>query len=83
MPPRAAYRTSGGRSRKKRNAGSRITAPPRPGCRLAASKAVNITLFSYDGRLQIGVNTDAAAVEDPELFVACLEKGIAGVQSVA
>ena len=48
-----------------------------------AGAAVNITLFSYDGQLQIGVNTDAAAVADPELFVACLEKGISEVQSVA
>ena len=30
-----------------------------------AGAATNITLFSYDGVLQVGVNSDAAAVPDP------------------
>jgi hypothetical protein len=45
--------------------------------------AANLTLFSYDGELQFGVNTDPAAVPDPELFVDCLERGVAEVLSLA
>ncbi len=45
--------------------------------------AANITLFSYDGEVQIGINTDRAAVEDPEFFVECLQKGVTEVLSVS
>jgi diacylglycerol O-acyltransferase len=45
--------------------------------------AVNATLFSYAGELQFGINTDPAAVSDPELFVECLERGVAEILSVA
>jgi WS/DGAT/MGAT family acyltransferase len=45
--------------------------------------AVNITLFSYDGELQIGINTDRAAVPDPEVFVESLQRGVDEVLSVA
>jgi WS/DGAT/MGAT family acyltransferase len=45
--------------------------------------ALNATLFSYAGELQFGINTDPAAVSDPELFVECLERGVAEVLSVA
>jgi WS/DGAT/MGAT family acyltransferase len=45
--------------------------------------ALNATLFSYDGELQFGINTDPAAVRDPELFVECLERGVAEVLSVS
>jgi WS/DGAT/MGAT family acyltransferase len=44
--------------------------------------AANVTLFSYDGELQFGINTDPAAVSDPELFVECLERGVAEVLAV-
>jgi diacylglycerol O-acyltransferase len=38
--------------------------------------AVNVTLFSYRGQLEIAVNTDRAAVPDPETFVRCLSRGM-------
>jgi WS/DGAT/MGAT family acyltransferase len=37
--------------------------------------AVNVTLYSYDGVCQIGVNCDRAAVPDAELLCECLERG--------
>ncbi len=41
-----------------------------------AGAAVNITLFSYDGVLHLGVNLDAKAVDDRPEFMACLRAGI-------
>ncbi len=41
--------------------------------------AANITLFSYDGDLGIAVNTDRAAIPDPDRFLECLERGLAEV----
>ena len=46
---------------------------PLPGC------AVMATLLSYAGTCSIGLNTDPAAVTEPELFVDCVEEGIAEV----
>jgi WS/DGAT/MGAT family acyltransferase len=45
--------------------------------------AANITLFSYDGQLHFAINTDPAAVPDPEVFTACLGEGVAEVLTVA
>jgi WS/DGAT/MGAT family acyltransferase len=47
-----------------------------------AGAAANVTAFSYDGTLAIGVNVDPAAVRDPALFVECLRKGVDEVLSV-
>ena len=41
--------------------------------------AANITLFSYNGDLGIAVNTDRAAIPDPDRFLECLEQGLAEV----
>lgn len=41
--------------------------------------AANITLMSYRGVCHLGVNTDAGAVPDPELFVQCLVEGFSEV----
>jgi len=41
-----------------------------------AGAAVNITLFSYDGTVHLGVNADRAAVTDHELFSRCLRAAI-------
>ncbi len=41
-----------------------------------AGAAINITLFSYDGAVQLGVNADRAAVVDHELFIRCLREAI-------
>jgi WS/DGAT/MGAT family acyltransferase len=45
--------------------------------------AVNVTAFSYDGTLQLGITMDAAAVPDPDVFLACLRDGLAEVVAVA
>jgi len=45
--------------------------------------ALNLTLFSYDGVCQIGVNMDCAAVRDPEVLVECLREGVAEVLALA
>ena len=45
--------------------------------------ATNITLLSYLDEVQIGVNTDPAAIPDPEVFVECLEEGFAEVLKAA
>jgi hypothetical protein len=37
--------------------------------------ATNITLVSYLDDLHIGINTDAAAIPDPDVFVDCLQEG--------
>jgi diacylglycerol O-acyltransferase len=42
-----------------------------------AGAAVNITLFSYDGVAQIGINVDRGAVGDVDLLRTCLEEGFA------
>jgi diacylglycerol O-acyltransferase / wax synthase len=50
---------------------------PLPGC------AVMATLLSYAGTCCIGLNTDPAAVTDPELFVDSVEEGIDEVLALA
>jgi WS/DGAT/MGAT family acyltransferase len=45
--------------------------------------AVNVTLFSYDGEIQLGVNMDRAAIPDPDRFIECLRAGLAEVLAVA
>jgi len=39
-----------------------------------AGAAINITLFSYDGGVHLGINSDRAAVVDHDLFVRCLHE---------
>jgi WS/DGAT/MGAT family acyltransferase len=48
-----------------------------------AGAAVNVTLYSYDGVCQIGVNCDRAAVPDAELLTECLERGFAELLDAA
>jgi hypothetical protein len=50
---------------------------PLPGC------AVMATLLSYAGTCCIGLNTDPAAVTDPEAFVRCLREGVDEVRALA
>lgn len=45
--------------------------------------ATNITLLSHIDELQIGVNTDPAAVPDPDVFLACLQEGFDEVRKIA
>ncbi len=57
--------------------GARIAASfpmgPRTGC------ALNITVLSYKGSLDLGINLDPAAVTDPAALVDCLEESFASV----
>ncbi len=48
-----------------------------------AGAAVNVTAFSYDGDMQIGINADPAAVTEPERLVSCLEQGFDEVLALA
>lgn len=41
--------------------------------------AANVVLLSYLDEVQVGVNTDPAAVPDGEVFLTCLEEGFAEV----
>lgn len=45
--------------------------------------SLNLTLVSYIGHCDIGVNIDTAAVPDPELMVRCLEEGFAEIAALA
>lgn len=47
-----------------------------------AGAAVNCTVFSYDGVMHIGINTDTAAVPDPELLLECMQKGFEEILAV-
>jgi hypothetical protein len=38
--------------------------------------AFNATLLSYLGRLDIGVVTDTAAIDDPELLCTCIDESL-------
>ncbi len=62
-------------------AGARITHMfpfgPLPGC------AAMITMISHDGTCCIGVNTDPAAVTDPELLLDCFRAGFDEVLALA
>ncbi|HEX6786627.1 MAG TPA: wax ester/triacylglycerol synthase domain-containing protein [Acidimicrobiales bacterium] len=42
-----------------------------------AGVAFNLTLLSYNGSLDMGMNVDTAAVEDPELLRTCMESAFA------
>jgi WS/DGAT/MGAT family acyltransferase len=44
--------------------------------------ATNITLLSYLDELQIAVNSDPAAIPDPDMFLACLLEGIDEVRKL-
>ena len=39
-----------------------------------AGAAVNVTVFSYDGTMHVGINADPAAVSDPALLFECSQK---------
>ncbi|MDN5939547.1 MAG: wax ester/triacylglycerol synthase family O-acyltransferase [Salinisphaera sp.] len=58
-------------------AGARVTRHypfgPRPGC------AAMLAMFSYDGRCCLGINSDPAAVAEPELLMESLEREFAAI----
>ena len=45
-----------------------------------AGVAFNLTLISYLGSLDMGLNIDTAAVEDPDLLRTCMEDAFAELQ---
>jgi diacylglycerol O-acyltransferase len=47
-----------------------------------AGASANLTVFSYDGTMHVGINTDPAAVEDPALFLECMHKAFDEVLAV-
>jgi WS/DGAT/MGAT family acyltransferase len=47
-----------------------------------AGASVNVTVFSYDGIMHVGINMDRAAVVDPALLVECMRKGFEEVLAV-
>jgi hypothetical protein len=49
----------------------------------APGPAAMVTLMSYHGTCCIAVNVNAAAVPDHELFIRCLEEGLAEVTALA
>ena len=48
-----------------------------------AGAALNITLFSYDSTVHLGVTTVAAAVESRRQFMSCLDEAIAEMATLA
>lgn len=46
-----------------------------------AGTAFNATLLSYLGSLDIGINTDTAAVDDPTLLVQCIDESLQELSS--
>lgn len=47
-----------------------------------AGAALNVTLFSYDGSINLGISTDPAAVTDAPLLLACFDGAIDALLSV-
>jgi WS/DGAT/MGAT family acyltransferase len=47
-----------------------------------AGASVNVTAFSYDGMMHVGINMDRAAVADPRLLIECMQKGFEEVLAV-
>ena len=45
--------------------------------------AANLVVLSYCDTLNVGINTDPAAIDDPELFTECLRKGFDEVLALA
>jgi diacylglycerol O-acyltransferase len=48
-----------------------------------AGSAMNITLLSYVDECQVGINTDPAAIPDPEVLVACLTEAFDEIRKLA
>jgi hypothetical protein len=47
-----------------------------------AGAALNITLFSYDGTVSLGITTDSAAISSRQLFLRCLDEAVAELETV-
>jgi hypothetical protein len=47
-----------------------------------AGAALNITLFSYDGTVSLGITTDSAAISSRQLFLRCLDEAVAELETL-
>jgi diacylglycerol O-acyltransferase len=47
-----------------------------------AGASINVTAFSYDGVMNVGINMDPAAVSQPKLLVECMKGGFEEVLAV-
>jgi WS/DGAT/MGAT family acyltransferase len=61
-------------------AGSKVTGFFAFGPTIGAS--LNVTLLSYDGTCDIGINIDTAAVPDPDVMLECLQEGFAEITAL-
>jgi hypothetical protein len=61
-------------------AGSKVTGMFAFGPTIGAS--LNITLMSYDGTCDIGINIDTAAVPDPDVLLGCLRESLAEITAL-
>jgi len=61
-------------------AGAKVTGFFTFGPTIGAS--LNITMLSYDGTCDIGINIDTAAVPDPDVMVACLRDSFAEIAAL-
>jgi hypothetical protein len=61
-------------------AGAKVTGFFTFGPTIGAS--LNITMMSYDGTCDIGINIDTAAVPDPDVMVACLRESFAEIAAL-
>lgn len=85
LPAAAATAAFGGMMKAVDFVTSNVPGPPFPvwmsGARIVemipfgplSGAAANITLFSYDGEVQVGVTSDGVAIPDPERLMECLE----------
>jgi len=48
-----------------------------------AGSALNITLFTYDGTVHLGITTDPAAVTDPDLYEQCMREALDEILALA
>jgi len=48
-----------------------------------AGSAMNVTLLSYVDEAQIGINTDPAAVPDPEVLLSCFTDAFDEIRKLA
>jgi diacylglycerol O-acyltransferase len=45
--------------------------------------AANLTLLSYQDQVHVGINTDVAAIPDPDRFLACMSDGFDEIRKLA
>ncbi|MDJ0867585.1 MAG: wax ester/triacylglycerol synthase family O-acyltransferase [Myxococcota bacterium] len=94
LPPAAVLGLFGAMQKATDFTTSNVPGPRRPtwmsGARVEAfmpfgplaGAGANLTVFSYNGTMHVGINTDPAAVEDPALLLECMRKAFDEVLAV-